>query len=384
MNCQRHLFDIPEDIAFFNFAGLAPILKSSRDVGLSSVQRKARAWLVGEKERIEEPDRLRSLFANLIGATAGDVALIPAASYGIATAAMNLDLKKGQKIVVLADQYPNNVLPWIKKSENVGAEVVFVKRPEDDDLTKAVLSAIDERTAITALPHCFWIDGTRLDLSQIGQRCREIGSALVIDATQSLGAVPFDVTKVQPDFLICSAYKWLLCPYTLGFLYVAPQHQDGVPLVHSWRGEVRSGWGADWKDGHMVYSTIWQPGTARFNMGETGNIISIPMAIDALEQIELWGVSEINTSLRRITQTIIDRTSDLGLVAPSEKYRGGHMVGLRLADRGMGDRTKDLQSRFADQKIYLSVRGDVIRIAPHLSVNETDIDRLISSLASFL
>lgn len=171
-------------------------------------------------------------------------------------------------------------------------EIEFVKRPEDDDRTKAVLSAIDERTAITALPHCFWIDGTRLNLSQIGWRCREIGSALVIDATQSLGTVPFEVREVQPDFPILSAYKWLLCPYTLGFLYVVPQHQDGVPLEHSWRG--------------------------------------------------------------------------------------GYMVGLRLVDRGMGERTKDLQSRFTDQKIYLSVRRDVIRFAPHLSVNETDIDHLIS------
>jgi len=71
----------------------------------------------------------------------------------------------------------------MKKLENVDAEIKFVKSPEDYDLTKAVLSAIDERTAITALPHCFWIDGTRLNLSQIGWRCREIGSALVIDAT---------------------------------------------------------------------------------------------------------------------------------------------------------------------------------------------------------
>ena len=384
MICQRHLFDIPDDVAFFNYAALAPILRSSRDAGLSSVQRKLHSWQVGKKERVEEPDRLRELFANLIGATSNDIALIPATSYGVATASANLAVKEGQRIVVLEDQYPNNVLPWIKKSRKAGTEAVFVKRPDDDDLTNAVLSTIDERTAIVALPHCFWTDGTFLDLSQIGRRCRESGAALVVDATQSVGAVPFNVRDVRPDFLIVSAYKWLLCPYSLGFLYVAPQHQDGVPLEHSWRDDMLDGWGADWKNGHLDYPSNWQPGTARFNMGESANIITVPMAIAALDQITAWTVPEIYASLRRLTQTIVERTCDLGLMAPSELHRGGHMVGLRLAEKDNGKRLEDLQSRLADRKIYLSVRGDVIRIAPHLSVNETDIDRLISSLAEVL
>ena len=236
ISCQRHLFDIPDDVSFFNCSGLAPILKSSRDVGLVSVTKKAQPWRVGRAERIEEPDRLRALFADLVGATPQDIALIPAASYGIATAAINLPVKAGQRIVVLQDQYPNNVLPWIQKRVRDGAELEFVTRPDDDDLTAGVLAKIDERTAIAALPHCFWADGTLIDLAAVGRRCREVGAALVVDATQSVGALPFDVAEIRPDFLIVAGYKWLFCPYTLGFLYVAPEHQDGVPLEHTWRG----------------------------------------------------------------------------------------------------------------------------------------------------
>ena len=182
ISCQRQLFDIPDDVAFFNCSALAPILKSSRDAGLVSVTRKAQPWRVGRAERVEEPDRVRALFAGLVGATPQDIAIIPAASYGIATAAMNLPVKSGQRIVVLRDQYPNNVLPWIQKPVREGAELVFVARPKDDGLTAGILAAIDERTAIAALPHCFWADGTLIDLVGVGRRCREVGAALVVES----------------------------------------------------------------------------------------------------------------------------------------------------------------------------------------------------------
>ena len=384
ISCQRQLFDIPDDVAFFNCSALAPILKSSRDAGLVSVTKKAQPWHVGRAERVDEPDRLRTLFAGLIGATPQDVALIPAASYGIATAAQNLPVRAGQRIVVLRDQYPNNVLPWVQKRVRDGAELVFVERPEDDDFTSSILEAIDEQTAIAALPHCFWADGTLIDLVAVGRRCREVGAALVVDATQSVGAFPFDVSEIRPDFLIVAGYKWLLCPYTLGFLYVAPEHQNGVPLEHSWRDDMLEGWGVDWQDGHLDYPDTLQPGVGRFNMGETANFITIPMAIKALEQMHAWKVDEINSSLRRITETIIERTKTLGLIPPGVNHRAGHMTGLRLAPGIAHDDFEGIQQRLAAQQIYLSVRGGYLRIAPHLHVNDDDIDRLISALADVL
>jgi selenocysteine lyase/cysteine desulfurase len=119
-------------------------------------------------------------------------------------------------------------------------------------------------------------------------------------------------------------------------------------------------------------------------MGESDNIISIPMTIVALKQIEDWGVREINSSLRRITETIIERTHELGLVAPTAEQRAGHMTGLRLVDSTRPNGLKDVQERLAARKVYISVRGDVIRIAPHLSVTDDDIDRLIMELAAVL
>ena len=94
-----------------------------------------------------------------------------------------------------------------------------IRRPPDNDWTAAVIDAIDHQIAIAALPNCHWTDGTLLDLVKIGARCRQVGAALVVDGTQSLGAMPFSVAAVQPDFLITTAHKWLLGPYSLGLAY---------------------------------------------------------------------------------------------------------------------------------------------------------------------
>ena len=384
ISCQRQLFDVPDDIAYFNCAAFSPILKTSRDAGTAGAAKKAQPWRLGKLEFEVEPERARELFAKLIGAPAQDVAIVPATSYGICTAAVNLPVKAGQRIIVLEDQYPNNVLPWIEKAERDSAELVYVARAERDDLTTGILEAIDERTAIAALPHCFWTDGTLIDLAAVGRRCREVDAALVIDATQSVGALPLDVAEIRPDFLVVSGYKWLLCPYTIGFLYVAPDRQHGVPLENTVRGHVQIDGAVEWQNGHMHYPEGWQPGAGRFNMGETANLISLPMAITALEQLHAWDIGEINASLCRITETIIERTSNLGMIAPTAERRAGHMTGLRFAPgAGRGD-IEDIQQGLADKQVYLSVRGDALRIAPHLHVNDADIDRLVSALTDIL
>ena len=93
---------------------------------------------------------------------------------------------------------------------------------------------INQNTKIAVLPHCHWTDGSLIDLELIGQHLRKHDAALVVDATQSLGTMPFDVTRVQPDFLISACYKWLLGPYSTGLLYVSQKYQQGTPIEFNW------------------------------------------------------------------------------------------------------------------------------------------------------
>jgi selenocysteine lyase/cysteine desulfurase len=96
------------------------------------------------------------------------------------------------------------------------------------------LAAIGEQTAIVAVPHCHWTDGGLIDLVQVGERARQVGAALVVDGCQSVGALPLKIDEVQPDFVVTASYKWLLGPYTLGFMWMAPKHRQGTPLEHNW------------------------------------------------------------------------------------------------------------------------------------------------------
>ncbi len=115
------------------------------------------------------------------------VAIVPAVSYGIALAAKNLPVEKGQSIVVLQDQFPSNVYSWHKLAGQKKAVVKTVPRPKDYDWTAALLESIDDDTAIVAVPHCHWTDGSLIDLEIIGEQCRSRGAALVVDGIQSTG-----------------------------------------------------------------------------------------------------------------------------------------------------------------------------------------------------
>ncbi|HKB49188.1 MAG TPA: aminotransferase class V-fold PLP-dependent enzyme, partial [Ktedonobacterales bacterium] len=231
---QRDLFEIPDDVAYLNCAYMSPLLRAARAAGEAALARKSQPWRITPHDFFADSEAARGLFAELIGADADGVALIPAASYGLAIAAANLPIREGQRILVLEDQFPSNVYVWRDLAARAGAVVETVPRPADFDWTAALLERIDERTAIVAVPHCHWTDGSLVNLVRVGERVRAVGAALVVDATQSLGAAPLSVGEVRPDFLVAATYKWLLGPYSMGFLYAAPEWRDGRPLEFNW------------------------------------------------------------------------------------------------------------------------------------------------------
>ncbi len=227
-----------------HFMQLGPLPLTARKAAAEACERQASPWahLAGKPgEQLssfyEDVEDARAAFAALIGASADDIALTPATSYAMAVACKNLlppgRLVPGDQVLVIEQQFQSNYYVWEDAAIAAGAEMLVVPRPADFDWTTAILEALEStpsRIKLVTLPTVHWQDGTRLDLVAIGAACRAIGAAFVVDATQSAGAVPFDVSTVRPDFLTVSAYKWLLCPYGLAFLYASPDHQQGAPL----------------------------------------------------------------------------------------------------------------------------------------------------------
>lgn len=373
---ERHLFDIPRDVAYLNCAYMSPLLRRAVALGQEAAARKARPWTIAAEDFFTDSERARGLFAGLIGATADDVAIIPAASYGVAVAARNLPLGEGERVLVLPEQFPSNLYAWRRAAMEAGGAVVTVPEPEDGDVTAAVLAQLDERVRITALPHCRWTDGALLDLERIGARCREVGAALVVDATQSLGALPFDVRAIRPDFLICPGYKWLLGPYSIGYMYVAPAHQDGRPLEENWIARE----GSEDFAGLIDYRDGYQPGARRFDVGERSNFALMPSSMAALEQIHGWGVPAIARTLRARTRTIAGRARELGLRPTPEERRPGHYLGIRF----QGAPPEGLLGKLRARNVHLSMRGTSLRITPHLYNDDEDVERLFTALHDVL
>jgi selenocysteine lyase/cysteine desulfurase len=373
---QRDLFDIPDDVAYLNCAYMSPLPQASRQAGEAGVARKARPWTISAADFFSESESARQLFASLVGGDADGVAIVPSASYGIALAAANIPLWSGQAIVLLEDQFPSNVYPWRDLAARTGATVVTVQRPSDFDWTSAVLAHIDERTGVVALPHCHWTDGSLLDLRRIGERARAVGAALVIDGAQSVGAHPFDVAEIQPDFLVAVTYKWLLGPYSLGFVYAAPHRRAGIPLEANWITREDS---EDFA-GLVDYRDAFQPGARRYDMGERSNFALMPVAGASLRQLLAWRVEEIAATLRGLTDYIEAGARRTGLDPVPGDRRVGHLIGLRSSAAFPAD----LSRRLTDAGVYVSLRGSAIRVSPHLYNTREECDRLFEVLARVL
>lgn len=373
---QRHLFDIPDDVAWFNCAYMAPLLRAVSKAGEDGIHRKVRPWTITPPDFFTDAERARELFARLVGCDAGSVALTPSASYGASVAARNISIRAGQTIVILDQQYPSNVYAWMEAVREAGARLLNVARPVGGAWTDAVVDAIDDHTAVAALPHCHWTDGALMDLDRIGARCREVGAALVLDLTQSLGALPFNVNAVRPDFITVACYKWLLGPYASGFLYVAPGYHGGKPIEYNW---ITRGGSEDFAR-LVEYRDDYQPGARRFDMGERANFHVLPMSIAALEQVLEWGVDAIASTLDARTRAIADRAATLGLVSLPGNLRAGHFLGLRFP-QGMPPGLLDALIR---RRVFVSVRGDSLRVTPHLYNTDADVDRLFDALEALV
>lgn len=369
---QRRLFDIPGSVCYLNCAFMSPQLRSVREAGERAIARKSRPWEIVPGDFFEDSETARELFAGLVNGYADGVALIPSVSYGMAVAAANVRIGPGQSILILEEQFPSNVYQWMELAGQSGADLVTVPRPADHDWTGALLERINDNTALVAVPNCHWTDGSLLDLVRVGVRAREVRAALVVDATQSLGVLPFDVSKVRPDFLVTSAYKWMLGPYSLGFLYVGDEWRMGKPLEHNWIARTDS---QDFS-GLVEYRSGFQSGARRYDVGERSNFALLPMALAAIRQILNWQVENIAETLRELTCMIEARAAKSGFETTPSDRRAPHMIGLHLGRR----HPEGLAAKLAAKDVFVSVRGDKLRVSPHLYNTEADVEHLFSVL----
>lgn len=357
---------------------MSPLLKSVEKAGVAGIQRKRNPLTTKPTDFFEETDMLRQLFAALIDCPEKNrVVVIPSVSYGMANVVANVNLRKGDEVVVATEQFPSNVYPWQRLCQDAGGKVVAVAPPavtqaRGKQWNARILEAIGARTKVVALGHVHWADGTRFELTAIRQRTREVGALLVIDGTQSVGAMPFSWREIQPDALICAGYKWLMGPYSFGLACYGPHFDQGKPVEENW---INRKFSEDFT-GLVNYRADYQPAALRYEVGEHSNFILMPMMIAALNQVRAWQPDRIQSFCESISKKAIAQLRSHGFWI-EEEHRGHHLFGVRLpAHKQMNTVRQKLQQA----GIHVSFRGDSIRVAPHLYNTADEMNRFAKLL----
>lgn len=377
LSCQRELFEIPSDITYLNAAANGPPPRAVRLAGQEGLAGKSAPWTREWSEAPRIADAARVEAARLIGAAPDDIAIVCAASYGTATASLNLPLESGARILVLEGEHSSQSMEWVRLAREKNAVLEMVRRPADADWTQAVLACIERPGAppvgIAALTPLHWCDGTLVDLEALAPALRRQGAALVVDATQAAGVLPLDVRRLAPDFMVFPTYKWLLGPYSLAFLYVAPARQQGRPLEQN-SGSRR---GTASASGLELAAAPFASGARRYDMGERDSFTALPMATAALGLINGWGAAAIAERLRGLTDRLAEKAPALGLTVAARKFRSPHIIGLH----GKQPLPASLADRLAEDKVFVSVRQGVLRVAPHVYNDEADVERFAAAVA---
>ncbi|MEM7185941.1 MAG: aminotransferase class V-fold PLP-dependent enzyme [Bacteroidota bacterium] len=377
LNDQRHLFNLSSEITYLNGAYMSPQLRSVEALGVAQLQKKSRPDQITVPHFFEDKERLRSSFAQLIHTNDPQrIAIIPSVSFGIGTALKNIPFERGDEIVVLEEQFPSNFYAWKQLEAEQGVVVTTISAPpiaqgRAQHWNEQILEAISSQTKCVALPQVHWADGTRFDLPSVRQRTNDVGAYMVVDGTQSVGAMPFSVEKIKPDALICAGYKWLMGAYGLGVAYYGERFDNGLPLDNNWMNHE----GANDFANLVNYNTRLKPKAARYDIGESSNFILVPMLAEGIQQLLKWTPESIQDYCRSISTGALEQLRDSPYFVENEAHRGHHLFGIYLPDNSA---MPGIKEKLASKGIFVSYRGNAIRISPHVYNTKTDMEKLVS------
>lgn len=375
--CQRDEFQLPSNLIYLNGAYMSPNLTSVENAGIIGLKQKSIPNSIPSSQFFEPVKQVKESFAELISANDYNrISIIPSVSYGMAIAAKNAHLIAEDEVLMIEEQFPSNYYCWDYEAKRVGANIKIVSAPisqsRGEDWNAKILAAIHPNTKVVTMPIVHWSDGTLFDIKKIAQKAHENGALVIIDGTQSIGALPLSISDVKIDALVCAAYKWLLGPYSIGCAYFGQAFDAGDPIEFSWMNRLDS---EDFT-GLVNYQPEYKSLAHRYDMGQACNFIAIPMLIESLKQLNEWTPEAIQSYCQDITSHITDELPN-GFTLENPKFRAKHLFGIRMSD---ASRIESIKDGLTEQNISVSFRGDCIRVSPNVYNTKDDIDSLISVL----
>ena len=370
MKCQKDKFQIDKNIHYLNCAYKAPLLKKGEKAILNAILKERNPYLYKPKDFFESSELARVLFAEMINAKSSQIALFPSTSYGFATALHNVKARN-KKAVTIENEFPSGYFALDKWSVEHQASLITVKKGARTAKlwNEAILNSIDKKTDVVLMSMNHWMDGTKIDIKSIGDKCHQLGVTFIVDATQLAGAFPIDVVDLKIDALICAGYKWLFGPYSMAIGYFSPKFSDGIPIEESWMNRTN----AMEFSKITEYDTTYKPDSSRYNVGQTSNFLLTPILIEGLKQIQKWGVQQIHNYCFSLFSEIKNELSPIGVGFEENDYIYPHLFSLKLPNRVSPEAMK---TKLEKNKIYVSLRGSYIRVSLNVFNNKNDIDAL--------
>lgn len=217
---RNELRQTVENGVFFDNASMGPVAPCVTEAVNDCMRRRQAMPMRYYQYAGEIFSSCKSLIAELIGAESSEIAFTENVTYGINSAAGALPLKAGDNVILCDREFPSNVYPWMRLEQSKGVSARIVPNCGGGLTTQLLDRYADERTRAVTVSSVEYADGFAADLEAIGAWCRAHGAYFIVDCAQSLGVMPMDVRRFGIDFMAGLSSKWLLGPFSTGFLYV--------------------------------------------------------------------------------------------------------------------------------------------------------------------
>jgi cysteine desulfurase / selenocysteine lyase len=322
------------------------------------------------------PRRLREVLGELVGVPAEEVILGNSASYGLQVLANGLPFAEGDEILVLADEFPATVFPWLV-TERRGATVRQLELDDPVLQPERLEQELTPHTRVVAVNWVRSLTGHVVDLAGLDDVCSAAGVHLVVNATQGLGALPLDLSKLRPAAITCSGFKWLCGPYATGFAWVRPDVLATLAPVQAYWLALPDGVELDLnlEGRHRLRDDL---GARAYDVFGTANFLDFMPWAAAVEYLLAQGLDAIAEHDRRLVDRLIDALGeDFRFVSPTVP---GERAAIVVVSTGDERRNEEIYRGLTDAGIDVALRAGNLRFSPHLYNTLDEIDRTAAVL----
>lgn len=368
MDLVRAEFPITRTCVFLNHAAAGPISRPVRDAMVQVADDHLNRALLALPAQNERIAAVRRLAADLVGVTSERIAFIDNTSHGLSLAANGFPWTAGDNVVLPDNDFPSNVYPWLNL-ELRGVELRRVAARGAPIDPADLLAALDQRTRILAISSVQYSTGARNDLAALAQACRSRDCLLVVDGTQSVGALSLDVAALGIDLLAVSAHKWLMGPFGTGFAAFSERaFQRLTPPVLGWLS-VEDPFSFHCRLDLLADARRFEPGTEN-----SAGILGLG---GTLGLIRRYGIAAIERRVLALTDHLCETAQRRGGRVASP--RGDAASGIVICHPA-GDVDRALANLEA-RNVLVSKRAGGIRLSPHYYNTTEELDLAVDLLS---